>query len=644
MRSQGRIAVTHVDVVPMDREIVLHDQSVVIADGRIETVAEAGQVKTEGMRVIDGRGRWLMPALSDMHVHFWDPTEANLFLANGIAHVRNMWGTPLHLAWRQKVGRQEVPGPRLTTTSPIVDGAGPDGKTIWPGSVLLTSPEAAGPLVSRLAERGYQQVKAYSALQLEPLRALGSAAKVCGLPVTGHCPRAVTYEQAIDAGMTCFEHLITIGEGHMREGEPQLAPPGLTLLQLFRRLTQIDLEKVRKLAERMARDQIWNCPTLVAGVPARVDALATPSLEYVRASTRESWNPKEDFRTREVAWDEIVEPARAFHGVKLRMVGILREEGAPVLLGTDTPNPYIVPGFSIHRELEHLRSSGLSPYEAFRAGTAEAARFLGESEDWGTVAPGRRADLLLVARDPLRDVEAVRNIHHLFVNGHDFDRTALDELLAERLRDVSREIGPVTVGAGDVKWTIRHSGQPFGRLATKTDRTDEGTRIEEETATFEFGETHRHASANLDPHGRLKALRVTFEPGFGRHTLLIDRVPGGYRAHLTAIDGVVLESHVASAAAPLTPRLLISAAASFGSGEHSAALAFEDEQLILASALIAPVPESLNETKLTVTRPGEVLEFVLAFDEQGDLLRISQRMALGVREWVVDAPVTSSAP
>ena len=151
-----------------------------------------------------------MPALADMHVHFWDPSEANLFLANGIAHVRNMWGTPLHLAWRQKVAKREVAGPRVTTTGPIVDGAGPDGKTIWPGSVLLAAPEDAGPLVKRLADRGYAQVKALSALQLEPLRALCAAAKTRGIPVTGHCPRVVLYEEAIDAGMRCFEHFAAI--------------------------------------------------------------------------------------------------------------------------------------------------------------------------------------------------------------------------------------------------------------------------------------------------------------------------------------------------------------------------------------------------------------------------------------------------
>jgi imidazolonepropionase-like amidohydrolase len=640
MRSNGRIGVTHVSVVPMDRETVLHDQTVVIADGRIETVAPAGQVNTDRMRLIDARGNWLMPGLSDMHVHIWDPGEARLFLANGVTHVRNMWGTPLHLAWRQKVASGEVAGPRLTTTSPIVDGGGPDGRTIWPGSVLLTAPEEAGPLVARLADRGYPQVKALSALQLEPLRALGSAAKGRGLLVTGHCPRVATYEEAIDAGMTCFEHLAAIENGHMMDDEGPMVT--MNWIQSLRRWTRLDLEQIRVLAARMAREEIWNCPTLVVRhqvTQARADALATPHMEYVRPHTRESWDPKDDFRFRGVPWDELVAAGRAADEVARRIVGVLRDEGAPLLLGTDTPNPYVVPAFSIHLELAHLRASGLSPYEVFRTATADAARFLGEAEDWGTVAPGRRADLVLLSRDPLQDVDAVQHVEHVFVNGHDFDRKALDDLLAERLRDVTREADPVTVGVDDVKWAIRHSGRPLGRMATRKEGSGSDLTLEEEAATFQWGDTRRRAKAKVDPTGALRKLRMTTDTGFGRETLSIERTADGYRSRLTAVDGVESESHVQSEAVPLSPRVLVSSAASFGAIGASGALTFEDERLILASvSAVAASEQDRNAVNLKVSRPGEVLEFSLSFDDNGELARVTQQMPLGVREWAVEPP------
>jgi len=627
----------------MDREVVLEDQTVVIRDGRIESVSAAADVDTRRMRVIDGRGKWLMPALADMHVHFWDPTEATLFLANGIAHVRNMWGTPLHLAWRQKVESGEIPGPRMTTTSPIVDGAGPGGRTIWPGSVLLAAPEEAGPLVARLADRGYAQIKAYSAFQPEPLRALGAAAKARGIPVTGHCPRSVQYEQAIDAGMSCFEHLAAIENGHLRDGSSRVAIPG-NYLDRSRLIAQLDLERIRVLADRMAREQIWNCPTLVVLrqiTLSRDDALATPHLDYVRPHTRDSWDPTDDFRFRGMPFtrDDLAVAARAADEVFRQVVGVLHGAGAPLLLGTDTPNPYVVPGFSIHQELEHLHAAGLNPFEVFRTGTSEAARFLGEQDDWGTVAPARRADLVLLSRDPLQYVDALRHIEHLFVNGHDFDRAALDALLAERLNDVKRELEPITISAHDRKWFVTHAGRAFGRLTTQQQPTAGGTLFEESGLNFQWGETRREAVAILEADGTLKELTATMKTGFGTETLSIARTPTGYSAHLTAVDGIVSDTTVESSPVPLSPRLLVSASASFASSLPTAALTFEDERLMLVSVATPSAPAALPEDQRAVTfsRPGEVLEFVIAFDEAGDVARVSQRMALGVREWVVES-------
>ena len=638
MRSPERVAVTHVNVVPMDREVVLRDRTVVIDDGRIESIAPAATIDTGRMRVIAGEGKWLMPGLSDMHVHFWDPSEAWLFLANGVTHVRNMWGTPLHLAWRQKVARREVAGPRMTTTSPIVDGVGPDGKTTWPGSVALTNAEEARPLVARLARRGYPQVKAYTTVQTEAFRALAAAARAEGLLMTGHCPRGMKYEEAIDAGMRCFEHLAGIDSGHMRGGE---RPPTANLLERFQRLAAIDLDQVRALAARMAREDIWNCPTLVVLrqlAQARADALATPHLEHMRAFTRESWDPKDDFRFRGASftWDELVAAARIGNEHVARIVGILHEEGAPLLLGTDMPNPYVVPGFSIHQELAHFRAAGLSPYAVLRTGTIEAARFLGEAADWGTVEPGRRADLVLLSRDPLQDVGALRNVEHVFVNGHDFDRAALDALLEERLRDVARETPPLAVGPEDTAWSIVQAARPFGRLATRRKTTGTGTLLEEDAATFLWGETHRRASARVDAGGALQKMTATIETGFGTETLSIERSREGYRAHLVAVDGRESESAVESGPVPASLRVLISGCTSFGPAAPKSALTFEEERLMLAT--VTATSTDAAERVLTFTRPGESLEFVLSLDDAGEVIRVSQRLALGVREWVVERP------
>jgi hypothetical protein len=168
-RRDHPLAITHVTVVPMESADVLADQTVVIANGRIRALGPTETVPIETMQTIDGRGKFVMPGLADMHVHYWELSEVAMFLANGVTTVRNMWGAPFHLALQHRVERGEIPGPFVITTSPIIDGPGPDGKPLWQGSVLLDNPEAAEPLVERYQRRGYQQIKAYSLLQPEPL-------------------------------------------------------------------------------------------------------------------------------------------------------------------------------------------------------------------------------------------------------------------------------------------------------------------------------------------------------------------------------------------------------------------------------------------------------------------------------------------
>ncbi|HEV3311899.1 MAG TPA: amidohydrolase, partial [Chloroflexota bacterium] len=150
----------------MNSTTVLTDRTVVIRDGRIVTVGLAAEVPVQGNRVVDGSGKYLMPGLADMHVHYWDVGEFGMFLANGVTLVRNMWGSPFHLAMRQKIASGDFPGPRVITTSPIIDGPGPAGTTIWPGSSMAADSSQARSLVREFSARGYQQTKAYSWLKL----------------------------------------------------------------------------------------------------------------------------------------------------------------------------------------------------------------------------------------------------------------------------------------------------------------------------------------------------------------------------------------------------------------------------------------------------------------------------------------------
>ena len=460
-RLTGPLAITHATVVPMDTERLLPDHTVVIEDGRIRTLAPSGSVdvtRTPGVQVVDGTGKYLLPGLADMHAHYGDPGVAALYLANGVTLVRNMWGAPFHLALRRQVQEGRLPGPHIITTTPIIDGPDQHGRTLFAGATLLDDPAQAAPLVRRYAARGYEQVKVLGQVTPDALRALGGAAREVGQRLTGHCPNAMVYEAAIDAGMACFEHLAGIWQGHLRAGAglpDARIPAGLNRLETARVTNRhADFEAIRRLAQRMAAEQIWNCPTLVAQQQSsqrQEAALRDPHLKYVPPISLKVWNPVGNwrFRNQPFSWEEFVAARQAANRHLLQVIGILHQEGAPLLLGTDTPNPYVVEGFSLHQELANFVAAGLTPFEAIQCGTAKAARFVHQEREWGTIAPGRRADMLLVRANPLADVAALRSPEAVFVNGFQFNRADLDGLLEGRERAV--QAPPVfTVGVQDL--------------------------------------------------------------------------------------------------------------------------------------------------------------------------------------------------
>jgi len=362
-------AFVDVNVVPMDTERVLERCTVLVRDGRIAAVGKEVAVPDDAVR-IEGRGGYLMPGLADMHAHNWYPGEHLLFLANGVTTIRNMWGTPMQRKWRREIEAGTRLGPTLHTTGPIVDGA----RATWPGSTIVTTVEAARAAVRRIKAEGYPSLKVYNALRKDVYGALVAEARTQGLRVVGHVPRAVGIEGALAVKQDGIEHL----EGYLD------ADPG----------------EYSKLARRTAALGVWNCVTLVVyWSHLRWDELAQrPELKYVPVLLRETWQGM----TKQRPDEKHLERLRRLRHRSRAMTRALHEAGAKLLLGTDCATPYIVAGWSAHRELQLLVEAGLTPYEALRAGTVNAAAYLGG--DFGTVAVGKRADLVLVEANPLDDV------------------------------------------------------------------------------------------------------------------------------------------------------------------------------------------------------------------------------------------------
>ncbi|MBV9328100.1 MAG: amidohydrolase family protein [Chloroflexi bacterium] len=468
------IAITHVNVVAMDTERVLEDQTVLVDEGRIVALGPANDFGTaiEAADVVDGRGKFLMPGLADMHVHFWDPGQAAMFVANGVTLVRNMTGSPLHMAMQRKLARRELMGPHIVTSTPLIDGLNADGRPAWPGSTVVIDPSQAASVVQGFAQAGYQQLKVYQLLTFEVHQALASAGVQHGMRVTGHCPDGMTFEQAIAHGQTCFEHLTNIGNGHYVAGREPAQIRRLGSTATFEQLVEaqqlmaehVDFDAMRRLAASMAELQVWNCPTSTVWIkPAQgVDeAMRDPHLRYMHPQTVGEWQKRAGAgaspeRARRRA--ELMELQDRGNTVRFRIAKLLLDEGAPLLLGTDTPNPFVVPGFSIHEELANLVNAGFSPFQALRCGTSEAARFLNASDDWGTISPGKRADLLLLSANPLRDVRAVAAPEAVLVNGFVLRQDALDRLLEERAAAVAAPLRPLDLPPPPSRARVVRSG------------------------------------------------------------------------------------------------------------------------------------------------------------------------------------------
>jgi imidazolonepropionase-like amidohydrolase len=373
----GDTVFTDVAVVPMDRDRILEHRNVVVRDGRIAAIG--AEEPPEGATVIDGRGRFLMPGLADLHVHCWYEEELLLFLANGVTTVRNTWGKPMHLRWRDEIERGERLGPVFFTTGDITDGRPP----VWQGSTGVASAEEARTVVAAQARDGYREVKIYDRLSLEAYEAVLEEARGRGLRVTGHVPDAVGIDRALGR-QDCIEHL----DGY------------------FHLFTRWEETLAKELARRTAAAGTWNCPTLVVYekvvAPDEAERLrARPEMRYVPPRLAATWDPRRDFRFKDMRAEDF-RGLRPWNARRRAFVKLLHDAGAPLVLGTDAGNPFVVAGWSAHEELALLVAAGLTPFEALSTATRNAAEYLGD--DAGTVAVGNRADLLLLEGNPLEDV------------------------------------------------------------------------------------------------------------------------------------------------------------------------------------------------------------------------------------------------
>jgi imidazolonepropionase-like amidohydrolase len=420
------IAFVGVDVLPMDTERVLENQTVLVSEGRIREMGPRDTLDPgQGTRVIDGEGLYLMPGLAEMHAHVpgadADPDYRRrvlfLFVANGITTMRGMLGEPAHLELRSAIAAGRIVGPRLYTSGPSFNGNS------------VTSPAQAVDMARAQKSAGYDFFKIHPGLTRAEFDALAAEASALDMPFAGHVSEQVGLERVLAAGQASIDHL----DSYMQALAPASAnvDGGFFGFALMRAAVP---GRIPGLARDTARARVWNVPTqtLIENfvLPEDPEELRRRAeIRYMPPAVVEQWASAK----RQLVGGSDYDPEAAVRFVELRrrLIRALHEAGAGLLLGSDAPQVFNVPGFSAHRELGLLVASGLTPYEALRAGTAAPARFFGATQTFGTVTRGLDADLVLLEANPLENIDHVSRIAGVMLRGRWLSRVELDEGLRQ---------------------------------------------------------------------------------------------------------------------------------------------------------------------------------------------------------------------
>lgn len=421
-------AFVNVNVVPMTSDAIFLQQTVLVDGNNIVQIGDVDRVPVpEDAAIVDGTDRFLMPGLTEMHAHIPGAGTLSLdrvltlFVANGVTTVRGMLGQPSHLRLRQQLLDGEVFGPRLFTSGPSFSGNS------------ISGPDDAIRKVRSQHTAGYDFIKLHPGLNAAEFAAIADTANSLGIPFAGHVPAAVGVEGALAAGMATIDHL----DGYFAaliptdsDGAGGYGGFGDLLLT-----GDAAIDRISEIAADTARAGTWNVPTQslfehrVSEVTV-ADLRNRPEMRYMPESTVNDWAAAKESQLNERDFDAEL-AARAIE-IRRMLIMALHEAGAGLLAGSDAPQVFNVPGFSLHRELGFMVVSGLTPYEALRTATTAAAEFLGTNT--GVVTVGGGADLLLLDANPLGDISNTRRIHGVMLRGS--WRSAAE--LADRLEPFHR--------------------------------------------------------------------------------------------------------------------------------------------------------------------------------------------------------------
>ncbi|WP_420149502.1 amidohydrolase family protein [Spirosoma sp.] len=409
--GQREIVFRSVNVIPMDQERVLENQTVVVKNGRITGLGKEGSVKfSNNALVVDAKGKYLTPGWAEIHAHVppIDDIEPMkevlmLYLVNGITTIRGMLGHPRHLELRSKINSGEILGPHFYATGPSFNGQ------------TVKTPERGAEMVREQKAAGYDFLKLHPGLTNATFPAIAKTAHEVGIPFVGHVSFNVGVWRAIEAEYSSIDHL----DGFIEAIVPRSDTLAEQETGLFGSWIayRADESQIPKLVKGLRDKHIRVVPTQALAErwlsPLPADAFASaPEFKYMKPQEVTNWiNSKNSYNNNPKFSKE---HAEKLIQIRRKLIYECQKNGVDILLGSDAPQVLNVPGFSIHHEMKYMVDAGLTPYETLRTGTVNVASYLKKS-DWGTIKTGNVSDLVLLNGNPLKDITQTRNIEGVMI-------------------------------------------------------------------------------------------------------------------------------------------------------------------------------------------------------------------------------------
>jgi imidazolonepropionase-like amidohydrolase len=436
------LAIVNATVVDVSSGELHRGLTIVIRGNRIASVGP--EKPGRGIQVVDATGLYVIPGLWDMHTHVYFGESAGdgtdlilpLFLANGITGIRDM-GSALDqvLRARADVAAHTLLAPRMIVSGPMLDGP----KVSFPASIAITSAQVGRHAVDSLKRRGVDFIKIQSGVPRDAYFAIADEAKKVGIRFEGHVPDAIRASEAIRSGQRSFEHLIGIFEASSPDEDKYIKDKydgGTKRPGVF--LATYDPAREARIIQQIAATKTWQCPTLFwergQWLVDTVSVMKDPDLAYAAKGWIKTWPASRASILKGLSSDPLAVRAK-FVDHELDIVRKLHAAKVPFLAGTDTPAGVdVLPGISLHLELQRFVAAGFTPLEALRTATLNPAIYYDRLNDFGSVQAGRIADLVLLRSNPLADIRNTRTIAGVVADGRYLSASAIDSLLTQLKR------------------------------------------------------------------------------------------------------------------------------------------------------------------------------------------------------------------